>query len=291
MFCSSARNKRKLRQSPQLVSSEQRQDKNYAAGQAAARPQAPALHLQLEPVPQLDQYYPGTSVPVGGWFHACKVCRCWTAYSATSRSGNPVPLCRRCLPVHGSRSGLGTIPQQQQLGAAAAAYAAAENAAAFSASQQHSRDVLAPAPGTAILHSCCESPGFCGGGFLSPAASAAAVATLAMSSHDINFSSGNNNSHSNSQRQQLCDTGNARGRAVNSKHSMIGAKSVAAAAAAAAAATSPAAKADCQQQWQPDWWSWQQQQQQKQQIRHADSRDLEHTFISSPLSGSLQHNT
>jgi hypothetical protein len=72
MFCASARNKRKLSESPQLMPTDQRQDKGHAAGQAAARPRAPALQLQLAPAPQLDQYYPGTSIPMGGWFHACK---------------------------------------------------------------------------------------------------------------------------------------------------------------------------------------------------------------------------
>lgn len=49
-------------------------------------------------LPSPLKYYPGTQMPMDGWFHACRLCRCWTAFSATATTGELVPLCRRCLP-------------------------------------------------------------------------------------------------------------------------------------------------------------------------------------------------
>lgn len=67
----STRNKRKLRESPSLVggaTDQQLQDKSQTM-QAARRTGTPGLQLS---VPQLEEYYPGTSIPTGGWFHACR---------------------------------------------------------------------------------------------------------------------------------------------------------------------------------------------------------------------------
>lgn len=141
MFAS-MRNKKKNRESPSVGEGAARTDQQQS--QPSRRKDAVPEPLKL---PSPLRYYPGTQMPMDGWFHACRcvytcasdslwdcccigkagksttllgelpivlclhaqhcvfvapfcrLCRCWTAFSATATTGEIVPLCRRWVCV------------------------------------------------------------------------------------------------------------------------------------------------------------------------------------------------